>query len=144
MYFEDLKRDMKVTPDPVLIDKQKMINFALQYDNVPIHTDEEYAKNSRFGQLLAPGVMTFLEVWAKYLEKDLFGEQLVAGMSTKIEWSSPVFADDMLHSEAVITDLISKSSRNGIAVLEIKAYNRDNVHVMTAEVKAVVKKRKER
>ena len=140
MYFDKLKVGQKLTLDPVTIEKQSMISFAEKYDNVPIHTDEEYAKKSHFGQLLAPGVMTFLEVWAKYLEKDLFGEELLAGQSTKIEWFAPVFAGDTLYGEAEITALTERNPKNGLAELTIRVKNQENVYVMDGIIQAVVKK----
>ena len=85
MYFEELKTGMSVETAPAVIDKEKMMQFGLEYDNVPIHTDEEYAKTTHFGQPIAPGFMSFLAVWAKYLEVDFFGEQVLAGKSTKVE-----------------------------------------------------------
>ena len=68
MYFDELKLGMTVDTDPVVIKKEKMIAFAHDYDNIPLHTDEEYAKNTPFGKLIAPGVMSFMSVWAKYLK----------------------------------------------------------------------------
>ena len=68
MYFDELKLGMAVDTDPVVIKKEKMIAFAHDYDNIPLHTDEEYAKNTPFGKLIAPGVMSFMSVWAKYLK----------------------------------------------------------------------------
>ena len=96
MYFDDLKIGMTVDTAPTVIEKDKMVAFALDYDNIPLHTDEEYAKTTPFGKLIAPGVMSFMSVWAKYLEVDFFGDALLAGKSTKIEWHKPVFADDVL------------------------------------------------
>ncbi len=43
--------------------------------------------------------MSFMSVWAKYLEVDFFGEKLLAGKSTKTEWIKPVFADDVLKAK---------------------------------------------
>ena len=73
MYFDDLKIGMSVQIAPAVIEKQKMMDFAQAYDNIPLHTDEAYAKASPFGALIAPGVMSFMSVWAKYLEVDFFG-----------------------------------------------------------------------
>ena len=103
MYFNDLKIGMTVVTKPVVIEKEKMLAFAREYDNVPLHTDEEYAKSTHFGKLIAPGVMSFLSVWAKYLEVDFFGEELLAGKSTKIEWKKPVFAGDELTGKATVS-----------------------------------------
>ena len=49
MYFEKLAIGMTVTIPPVKIEKEKMLAFARDYDNVPLHTDEEYAKTTPFG-----------------------------------------------------------------------------------------------
>lgn len=85
MYFDDLKVGMRVPIAPAVIEKEKMIDFARNYDPIPLHTDEAYAAASPFGALIAPGVMSFMSVWAKYLEQDFFGTELLAGKSTKIE-----------------------------------------------------------
>ena len=139
MYFNELKVGMTVETAPAIIEKQKMIDFALDYDNIPLHTDEEYAKNTPFGKLIAPGVMSFMSVWAKYLEVDFFGEELLAGKSTKIEWQKPVFAGDVLTGKATITKLTQRNSKNGIAEVTIDAYNQNGELVLTRVTEAIVK-----
>ena len=139
MYFDDLKIGMTVDTAPVMIEKEKMVAFARDYDNIPLHTDEEYAKTTPFGKLIAPGVMSFMSVWAKYLEVDFFGEELLAGKSTKIEWLKPVFADDVLTGKATISNLVKRSARNGLVEITIEAYNQDGVLVLTDVTEAIVK-----
>ncbi|MBR6562895.1 MAG: MaoC family dehydratase N-terminal domain-containing protein [Clostridia bacterium] len=144
MYFDDIKLNTVIKLDDAIIEKQKMIDFALEYDNVPLHTDEEYARTTRFGQLIAPGVMSFMSVWAKYLEVDIFGEELVAGKSTKIEWLKPVFANDVLSATAEVTGLVKRNPKNGLVELTINAYNQDGLLVLTNVTEAIVKRRPER
>ena len=144
MYFNDLKMGMTVEIAPAVIEKQKMLDFAKTYDNIPLHTDEEYAKASPFGQLIAPGVMSFMSVWAKYLEVDFFGKELLAGKSTRIEWHKPVYAEDVLHGKAVITNLTQRSSRNGIVEITIEAFNQNDVQVLSNVTEAIVKCAEER
>ena len=139
MYFNQLKEGMGVDLAPVKIEKQRMIDFASIYDNIPLHTDEEYAKTTPFGKLIAPGVMSFMSVWAKYLEVDFFGEELIAGKSTKIEWHKPVFADDVLTAKATITKLTPRNHKNGLVEVTIEAYNQDGQLVLSDVTEAVVK-----
>ncbi len=139
MYFEDLKLNETIEIAPAVIEKERMIGFAKDYDNIPLHTDEEYAKTTPFGKLIAPGVMSFLEVWAKYLEVDLFGDELIAGKSTKIEWFKPVFAEDILNSKGVITGLTRRNEKNGIAELTISASNQNGELVLKGTIEAIVK-----
>ena len=139
MYFDDLKVGMRVPIAPAVIEKEKMIDFARNYDPIPLHTDEAYAAASPFGALIAPGVMSFMSVWAKYLEQDFFGTELLAGKSTKIEWHKPVYAQDVLHDDAEITRLEQRSQRNGIAEVTIHAYNQKDVLVLSNVTEAIVK-----
>ena len=105
----------------------------------PILTDEEYAKTTPFGKLIAPGVMSFMSVWAKYLEVDFFGKELLAGRSTKIEWLKPVYADDVLTGKATITDLVKRNPKNGLATVSIDVYNQNGELVLKDVTEAIVK-----
>ena len=142
MYFEDLKLGMAVQIAPAFIEKEKMMDFARVYDPIPLHTDEEYAKASPFGALIAPGVMSFMSVWAKYLEADFFGEELLAGKSTKIEWHKPVYAGDVLSGTAKITGLTPRNEKNGLVEISIDAYNQKGQLVLTDVTEAIVKRRR--
>ena len=133
---------MKIDIPSAKVDRQQMLDFARLYDNIPLHTDEEYAKKTRFGGLIAPGVMSFMVVWAKFLENDIMGEELVAGKSTKIEWFSPVFADDELKGEAEITAITKRNEYNGIVEITIRVFNQNKELVLTAITEAIVKYRK--
>ena len=139
MYFDDLKIGMTVQTASTVIEKEKMVAFAKSYDNIPLHTDEEYAKKTPFGKLIAPGVMSFMSVWAKYLEVDFFGQELLAGKSTKIEWIKPVYANDVLYGKATITNLVKRNPKNGLAEITIEAYNQNGELVLTDVTEAIVK-----
>ncbi len=139
MYFEDIKLGTRIELEPVKIEKEKMMDFARNYDNIPLHTDEEYAKKTPFGRLIAPGVMSFMSVWNKFLEHDLYGDELIAGLSTSMEWHKPVYADDVLTGIVEVTETTRRNAKNGLVVVTVKVYNQDGVHVLTDVTKSVVK-----
>ena len=141
MFFEDFVLQTEIPLSPVRIEKEKMLAFAREYDNIPLHTDEEYAKTTVFGGLIAPGVMSFMAVWAKVLEKNLFGNELVAGKSTRIEWHKPVYPEDVLTGKVVISALSPRGTKNGLVELTVYVYNQDNTLVLTNVTESVVKKR---
>ena len=139
MYLNDIKIGMRVDIPAAIIDKQKMLDFARLYDPIPLHLDEKYAKTTKFGALIAPGVMSFMSVWAKYLEIDFFGSELLAGKSTKIEWHKPVFADDVLTGKATVTNLVRRNPKNGLVEITIEAYNQNGILVLSDVTEAIVK-----
>ena len=141
MYLEDFTVGMTVEIEPAQIEKEKMMDFARAYDPIPLHLDEAYAKTTPFGKLIAPGVMSFMTVWSRFLEIDLFGDELIAGKSTKIEWLKPVFVDDVLTGKATVTNCIVRNAKNGMVEITVEAYNQNGVLVMTGVTEVVVKRK---
>ena len=141
MYLDEVRIGMKKELPAVVIDKQRMLDFARLYDPIPLHLDEEYARSTRFGGLIAPGVMSFMSVWAKYTEVDFFGDELIAGKSTKIEWFKPVYADDVLTGVVHISNITRRNEYNGIAELTMEVYNQHGQLALTNITESVVKYR---
>lgn len=144
MYFDDFTLHHTITLAPARIDEAEMVAFAKRYDNIPLHTDAAYAATTPFGRLIAPGVMSFMAVWAKYLEQDLFAEELLAGKSTKIEWLLPVYGDDVLSAVVEVTGLTPRNEKNGIVELTFTVCNQDGKCVLTNITEAIVKRRRDR
>lgn len=141
MYLDDAVIGTEIKLPPVTIDKQRMLDFARLYDPIPLHLDEDYAKTTRYGGLIAPGVMSFMAVWAKFVENDLFGEELIAGKSTKIEWFKPVFPEDTLYGTVRITNITRRNAYNGIAELTVDVYNQHGEKVLSDVTESVIKYR---
>ena len=56
MFLEDCKIGQKYEVPSILITKEDIIDFAKRYDNIPLHTDEEYAQTTRFKKIIASGM----------------------------------------------------------------------------------------
>lgn len=141
MFFDDLQIGMKQNIPSIVVDEEEMLAFAKKYDDCPIHTDKEYAKSTKFGNVLSPGLFTYAIMWAQYLKNDYFGEELLAGKSTKMEWFAPVFAGDKLYGKVEIVDKIDRNSKNGIVVIQINVYNKEDILVLSSTTEAIVKKK---
>ena len=143
MYLNDIALNTQMEFPGVVIDKERMMDFARLYDPIPLHMDEEYAKGTRFGQLIAPGVMTFMSVWARFVETGRFGDELIAGKSTKIEWFKPVFAGDVLCGKLTVSAIVRRNAYNGIAETTLEVFNQHGELVLTNVTESVVRYRPE-
>lgn len=141
MYLDDITPGMTIPLPPVEIQKERMIEFARLYDPFRLHYDEEYAKTTRYGQLIAPGVMSFMAVWAKFMEADVLGEELICGKSTKIEWFKPAYDGDLLTGTARFTNITRRNAFNGILEITIDVVNQHGELVLTDVTESVVKYR---
>ena len=143
MYFEDIRLGAAYDLEPVAIRREQIFSFAREYDYIPLHTDEEYARTTPFGGLIAPGVMSFMLVWTKFIDVNLFGVELIAGKSTKIEWHKPVYPDDVLTGRAEITAKTKRNAKNGIVEVIIHVCNQHGVCVLSNVTETVIKCRRE-
>ena len=141
MYLEDIRIGSEQVIEGIEIKKDEMLDFARKYNPVKIHTDEEYAASTRFGGLIAAGMMSFLAVWAQYVPSDFAGDELVAGKSTAVEWLRPVYAGDVLRAAASVTGLAFRNEHNGVMTVTIEVYNQDEFKVLTGVVETIVKRR---
>ena len=141
MYLEDIKLNSELTVENIVIEKEEMLDFAKKYNPVKIHTDEDFAKLTRFGELIAPGMLSFLSVWAQYAEMDFAGDDLIAGKSTAVEWLKPVFAGDVLRGAAKVTGIAFRNERNGVMTVTIDVFNQNDEKVLTSSVESIVKRR---
>lgn len=138
MYFEEFTLGESFSVKPVTISAEKIRSFAEEYDPLPLHLDEEYAKTTIFKHIISPGVMSFMTVWVEFIRMNILGDEMVAGKSTKIEWFGPVYAGDTLKTDAVITNLVKKRSGRGIVETTMNIYNQNDILVMRNITEAVV------
>ena len=138
MYFDDIAVGMKLTLPSVTVHREELIEFSEQYDPFSMHINEAYAKTTRFGDLIAPGLFSFLLVWKQFVEHGWFGDDLVAGKATKIQWHKPVFAGDILSGTAAVTDTVPRNPYNGLVCLSIDVRNQRGETVLTSLTEGVV------
>ncbi|MBQ1273008.1 MAG: MaoC family dehydratase N-terminal domain-containing protein [Clostridia bacterium] len=141
MYLDDITVGTKLELPAVSVDREEMIDFSEKYDPFPLHVNEAYAKTTRFGDLIAPGLFSFLLVWKQFVKQGWIGEDLVAGKATKIEWHKPVFAGDVLFGTATVTDIVPRNPYNGLVCLSIDVRNQRGETVLTSLTEGVVRYR---
>lgn len=140
MFLEDFENNKEIMiTKKVVIQKEKMLDFARIYDPIPLHMDEDYAKKTRFGKLIAPGVMTFMSVWAEFTRNNIFGEELIAGKSTKIEWFKPVYEGDELVGKTRISAVTKRNAYNGIVETTMEVFNQKGELVLENITESIVK-----
>ena len=138
MYFEEFKLGMTFALKSVKITKEQILSFARDYDPQHIHLEER--EDSVFGGLIAPGVMSFMLLWAEFIRMDILGREMVAGLNTKIEWLAPVFAGDELTGKARVTALKPRNGKNGLLEITFDIFNQAGERVVKDVTQAIVKR----
>lgn len=141
MYLEDYTIGMEWKTESVTISREELLDFTMKYDQHPIHFDDDYAKNTRFKEIIAPGALTYLAVWGPFMKQDPFGDELVAGKSTKMEWHLPVYAEERLSGRFWVSRIEPRGSSKGIVEIQIEIKNQDDKVVLTGLTEGVMQRR---
>lgn len=142
MFFEEIQVGGQILIPDTPVEKEEMIDFARRYNPAPIHMDEAYAAATRAGQVTSSGLYTFLLIWSRYVVQDFGGTETIAGTGMKMEFTAPVFAGDVLHGVATVTEKKERNAHNGLVRVEIAIYNQREELVLRNETDTVVRKNK--
>ena len=99
---------------------------GLTGDFNPIHIDKEYAKSTRFGNVLVPGVLV-LGLVSNVMTQVTFGHVFA---NQSIKFLKPVYIGDTITATGTI---IEKLDEKNMVKVETKCVNQDGALVMIGE-----------
>jgi acyl dehydratase len=103
-YFEDFEVGRTYDLGSHTISRDEIIAFARQFDPQPFHTDEELARQSSFGGLIASGWHTASIFMRCYVDTLLTGTASMGSPGVEhLRWLVPVRPGDVLSARATIT-----------------------------------------
>ena len=99
-YFEDLIVGHQEISQPHVVDKQRMLDFAAEFDPQYFHADEQAAKQSRFGEVIASGQYTMV-LWRQIDHQLAHDIAWICGIAwDDVRWPVAVKAGDKLRATA--------------------------------------------
>ena len=142
LHFEDLVVGQQFRSAAATMDRDRLVEFAAEFDPQPQHLDEEQARSSHFGTLVASGWHTASLTMRMQIEA-LFGRFPGGAMGAQVDklaWRRPVHPGDILH--AVIEVLALRPSRSrpgqGIVTTRTEGLKHDGTGFMTFERRSQV------
>jgi len=114
--------------------REEMITFARQYDPQPFHLDDEAARTSIYGGLIASGWLT-VAVMMRLLWDALLKDAVSLGSpgSDELRWLKPVRPGDTLTARLTVTEATASRSKpdRGIIRSVMEMRNQRGEVVMT-------------
>lgn len=142
-YFEDMTPDFVARADGYLITEAEIIEFGRRFDPQPFHTDPVAAKDSVFGQLVAPG--TLIICARSWLVNNLDRcPAYSAGLGVEhMNLIRPACAGDVLRLEIRVIEARLSASRpdHGVVTCKNLMFNQHDELVMELTPKMLVRRR---
>ncbi len=144
MYFEDFTIGRIFKSESIYITKSEIIDYAHKFDPQFFHLDEEAAKNSVFGTLVASGWHTASLSMRLFVQAcgNIHGGMIGRGVE-KIEWPRPTYPEDILTITCEVISTKTPKSRPDLGIVNMHniTRNQDNKPVMIADIVMFVPKK---
>jgi acyl dehydratase len=132
-YFEDIIDGERLDCRPVTMTRDDIIAFARAFDPQPFHTDEDVARASVFGGLVASSLHV-LSACTRVVVEAQGDVAILSGVGMdEVRMFNPVRPGDRLHVDAWWTDLRRSRSRpdQGLAAIECRVTNQSGDLILT-------------
>ena len=125
MYFEDFYEGYSFQTNKKLITKKDIISFAQKWDYQSFHLDENLAKQSHYGGIIASGWQTLMIAHTLTLDTEKISKCSMGlpGLD-KVNWFKPVRPNDTIQCNATVKSCRrSKSKPFGVTTMLIEVFN---------------------
>lgn len=133
--LDDLSVGQVFRSSSYLIDAEKIKLFAAEFDPQPFHLDEEAAKGSFFGELVASGWHT-AAISMRLLVSSMPISGGLIGAGGEISWTRPTKPGDSLYVETEVLRIKPSRSRPDRGMVTIRSTTRNQadepVQIMTS------------
>lgn len=144
-YFEDFMVGQTYKASGrVRVEKADIVAFAKQYDPQPFHLDEEAARNSIFGRLVASGWHTAAMTMRLVATSEHRAASGAIGLGFDgLRWPIPVYPGDELRIESEVLEVRPSKSRpdRGLIKMRTKTINQNGEVVQELIANALVPRR---
>ncbi len=143
LYLDDLKVGQRFVSGAHTLDADEIKAFAAQFDPQRFHLDEEAAKDSFFGGLVASGWHTASITMKLLVEGGAPLAGGVIGAGGVLVWPRPTRPGDRLHVESEIIEITPSRSRpeRGTVTVRSETLNQRGEIVQAMTAKLVVQRR---
>jgi len=138
-YLEDFAVGQVYRSGRVRVDKEQIIAFAMQFDPQSYHLDEEAARTSVFGRLVASGWHTAALTMRLLVDGEFRPAGGILGVGfDELSWPQPVRPGDELCAESEVIEVRPSKSRpdRGLIRVRTTTLNQDSeaVQIYTASL----------
>src|SRR5260221_14396747 len=125
LYLEDLAVGRRFTTATHVIDAAQIKAFARQFDPQPFHLDEEAAKGTVFGGLVASGWHTASITMRLQVESGLPIAGGIVGIGGEMSWPRPTRPGDVLRVVSEVEEVTRSRSRPDRGVVRMRSETRN-------------------
>jgi acyl dehydratase len=144
LWLDDFSAGQSFTTDAITVTADMIIEFALQWDPQPTHSDVTHERTAMLGGLMASGFLTLCITFRQFLGSGVLGAGNLASPGfDKLRWHRPVRPGDTLHVLSKVVSVTPSRSKpdRGALLMTHDAINQAGEVVLSCECVHFVRRR---
>jgi len=132
-YFDDIEVGARREFGAYEVTKSEIVEFAEKYDPQPFHLDEEAAKESMFGELIASGWQT-AAICMRLSVEHITDVATLGGLGVdSLRWHTPLRPGDTLRVETAVVDKRPSERRDdrGYVTRHVEGLTDDDTRIIS-------------
>jgi acyl dehydratase len=122
IYFEDVEVGQAYRFGRYEVTREEIIEYARQFDPQPFHLDEEAARHSMFGGLIASGWHTGAMLMRMVCDHAIPGSATTGALGfDDLKWRLPVRPGDVLSVETRVKEKAEWPNRHDVGTVKIES-----------------------
>ena len=138
LYLNDFVVGQRFTTATMMLDEDRLVSFAKEFDPQPFHTDDAAAKESLFGGLAGSGWHTAAITMRLLVTSGPPVAGGIIGVGGEIFWPRPTRPGDILNVESEVIEISPSKSRPERGMLTLRSETKNErgevVQVFTAKL----------
>lgn len=127
------------TTKQVTLTKEEILQFGNEYDPQYFHVDEDAAKESSYGSLIASGFQTLAVIWREWIKMDILSRDCLGGVGMDIKWTAPVVPNDQLVGQFIVDEKKESSKGDrGLITFDLVIKNQAEQEVLKGRTKIFI------
>lgn len=142
LYYEDFTEGCEFDSRGRTITEADIVAFAgLSGDFVELHTNEEYARQSMFGQRIAHGALIFSISTGLVTQMNLVNDTVLAFYGVdRLRFTRPVFIGDTVRVRKRVIERQDKGEGKGVVAFETTVLNQRDEPVIVYQDRLLLRK----
>jgi len=116
----DLSPGLSFDLGTFVLPRAEVLDFARRYDPQPFHLDDDAARASIFGRLVASGLHTYSATVGHLIRSGLLAEINLGGGGCELSWPAPLPPDEPVRMTLTVEALRHSRSRPEMAVATLR------------------------
>jgi acyl dehydratase len=131
--LDELQAGMVFDLGTFVLTREEMLDFARRFDPQPFHLDDEAAKDSLFGRLVASGLHTFSAAVGHLIRSGLFAKVNLGAGGAELKWPAPLEPDTPVTMRVTVEEVRPSRSKPEMGIARLRyvvATERDGTVVL--------------